>query len=220
MVPVGTWYAEAAHRILAIDPGATDSTYKEDGSLSVNGSFAYALLADGVLARYGTVKPVTNLKDGFAEDAAAFTMRIQGLVRACHLRPTDCVVAERFQDRGGASKGTTSEQVNIMLGIMAGAVSPCSLQLVTPSTWKGWLARTYKIGKPGARQQTETRNMMTHLVSKHPKVFRPKGKAHRMVVHEGDACGIGLWQYETSAPQERQGALDLLVGRSVTKISV
>lgn len=192
-------------RVLAFDPGKSQK------------SFAYSFVVDGTVERYGMVQTLTTLKPPeFKQEVEDFCTRIENLV--LRLKP-DVIVAERFMDRGGASKGSTGEFINVMLGLIAARV-PGGLELVMPATWKGWLARTYLTGKPTKRQRTAVPNMWAHLRSRFPDLCWPKDKTKRMIIHEADACGIALWRYETHFKGERRGSIDSLVDRRTVKIIV
>ncbi len=189
--------------ILAFDPGRTQE------------SFAYALLRDGVVVRYGLVRPIASLDhELFKTELDSFVDRMCALITECH---PDAVVAERFMDRGGGGKGTTGEFINIMLGCLgvAASSSNLSLDLVMPSTWKNWLTRTYNTGRKGA-----VRNMLTQLRARWPEQINPKKRGQtRMVIHEGDAIGLALWRHEAPYPT-RVGGIDRLIDSNTVKIDV
>lgn len=189
--------------VLAFDPGRATH------------SFAYAVLRDGVIERYGLVRPIAALDTTtFKTEIDSFVDRMYALI--VRVQP-DAVVAERFQDRGGGSKGATGEYVNIMLGSLAVAASSANrgLELVMPSTWKNWLTRQYNTGRKGA-----VPNMLTQLRSRWPEQINPKKRGQtRMVIHEGDAVGMALWRYE--APyMARVGGIDRLIDLNTVKIDV
>lgn len=192
-------------RILAFDPGKSFE------------SFAYALIEDGVIVQYGRISTIRSLlKNEFADEVVRFTGLVRGLLDTTKPR---LVTAERFLDRGGPSKGSTGEFICIALGLIAAECrhSGHTLELVMPATWKGWLARTYAIGKPTKRQRTVVKNMLEHLKVRFP-VMWPKDRTRRLVIHEADAMGIALWRYETETG--RQGTIDRLIDHRAVKIDV
>lgn len=195
-------------KILSFDPGKSVK------------SFAYALLVEGSVVRFGTVKTLEDLNACFLDYAASFRKRMADLVFESGLGPDDLIVIERFSDRGGASKGTTGELINIMIGLLATVAveAHVPLVLVMPSTWKNWLAKTYSTGKSTAKRPTLVPNMWLHLRERFPIQCWPKDRAKRMIIHEADACGIALWAWEKSTG--RTGSLTPLIDNCVVKDTV
>jgi len=181
--------------LLAFDPGKSWDPEKETGS------FAYAVMVDGKIIQHGLLIPLVSVSD-MDQPAVEFLVRIKALV--AQFAP-DMVLYELFQDRGGASKGTTGMCINAMMGLIAGELLQSGRHLVTvsPSLWKTWLTRTHGIGK-----KEPVKNLFEHFRATVPARVNQKGKANRakrMVVHEGDAIGIALWAYQT----KYQGQVDL-----------
>ena len=175
--------------ILAFDPG---KSWDEETQV---GSFAYAVMREDHIIQHGLLIPFSSLTDNTVTQALMFSARIQALLT--QFKP-DIVVIERFQDRGGASKGTTGEFVNLMIGNLqlTMAQANCELTMIMPSQWKTWLTRTHEIGK-----KSTTKNIFEYLKVQRPEAFLAKGKnkvpkGKRMVIHEGDAIGIALWAYQ------------------------
>lgn len=192
-------------RVLAFDPGKSFE------------SFAYAIIEDGTIIRYGRIQTIRSLlRDDFEAEVARFIALLQTMIGS--VKP-DVVIGERFLDRGGPSKGSTGEFICIALGLIASECHHAGypFELVMPATWKGWLARTYFIGKPTKRQRTVVKNMLEHLKVRFP-VLWPKDRTKRLVIHEADAMGIALWRYETEAG--RHGTIDRLIDHRAVKIDV
>lgn len=182
------------------------------------GNYAFSWLVDGTVECYGTVVPLLSLQHpDFSECADDFICRMQLLFRSLGLAESDVVLAERFSDRGGGSKGTTGEFINIQIGLLKAALGSHPLELVMPSTWKGWLARTYATGNETATQRTSARSMHEHLRWRFPETH-PIEKIDQMTIHEGDAVAMGLWRYETSA-DDRYGSIDNLFDHHTIRVT-
>ena len=193
------------NRILSFDPGKSPK------------SFAYSFMVGGTVMRYGLVRPIDSLEPArYGPESQEFFSRIKSL--ALETSP-DVVVAERFQDRGGASKGTTGEHINLMLGLMSAALWPIGLELVQPATWKAWLMRHYSIGKPTKKRAPMLPNMWMFLRQRFPYCWKTSIQ-NRIVIHEADACAIALWRYETADMVQRYGSIDCLLDRSTVKRAI
>ncbi len=206
-------------RILSFDPGKLVEIKRKKSNQLVS-HFAYALLVDGTVTQYGSIKPIQTLKHPeYTEDAHAFVLRVKALVDCCDLDPnTDIVVIERFMDRGGG-RSTTGEFINQMIALVAAAIYPIKLQQEPAALWKNWLARAYKIGKSTTIRKCWTPNMWLFLRERFPEICWPPDAEQKMTIHEGDACGIALWKYETSDPQKFIGTIDQLIGPQTRKIA-
>lgn len=193
-------------RCLAFDPGRNV------------GNFAFSWLVNGVVECYGTVVPIVSLQDPeFSIDADDFSARLRVLIKSLGVTAENIVIAERFSDRGGGSKGTTGEFINIQIGLLKAAIAPLPLRLIMPAQWKGWLARTYHTGNPTPRQRTVVPNMLAHLRGRFPETY--EDKQDRMTIHEADAIAISLWSYEVQA-QDRIGSIDNLIDRHTIRVVI
>lgn len=142
-------------------------------------NFAYALRENDKILSYGFLNHCITDLSKFSSQSIKLKWEILDLLKKWKLDPkTDHCIAERFMVRPGRSKGCVAEFVNLQLGLIAAWIVPIELKLVTASTWKNYIKRKYG-----------TNDML--------KVTKKLGMKE-MIVHEADAIGIGIWNYDKS----------------------
>lgn len=191
-------------KILTFDPG------------KVNGNMAYSFSVDGHIERYGSIKPLGSITEGFEDEVDAFAARVQRLVQEVN---PDLIVAERFQDRGGRSKGATPEFVNIQLGIIAIVARPVRTKLITPALWKNWMRRTYDTGKK-TKKSKDCKFKDNLLLFKKTPGAQEVVKRDDMVIHQADSICMNLYIWENEDPEARAQSLQALITTKTVKIDV
>jgi len=140
-------------------------------------NFAYSLREDDKVIFYGMLQHYITDLSNFSAQATKLKWEITDLLKRCDLNPdTDHAIAERFMARPGNSRGCLNEFVNLQIGLIASWIIPIEFHLVTASTWKNYMKRKYG-----------TNDML---------VVTKKLGMVKMVSHEADAVGIGMWDYE------------------------
>jgi hypothetical protein len=153
--------AEHTATVLALDPGS-----KNMGIAVVEVNLVTGKV--DVLANAVMEHPVNSLlPEDLKSQVQAFLTELGTWVGI--YRP-DAIVAERFQSRG--LKGTLTECVNIMLGLILGTYPQIQTRLLTASTWKNRFQKRHAIKLDGLY------------------------KTIRTAPHQLDACLIGLWALE------------------------